>query len=466
MKSSVKRAAFAAMLLLSAQSASAIEVYPDNARWFVDEGRPVALFGSGYWTIIPDPTVDIEEHNAWYAGWGGNANRATLFAFCTGVEDGKGLGPWLRTGPGLANDGQPKFDLEQPNPAFWERYHAYMESCERHGLYVLLQIFDEPFVEGGRDRWLLNPFNPENNVNDLPGLPGGDGSGEAAFYDPGNGPLMAVQDALVRRLLDESAPYDHIVYEIGNEINMDGVVPTAAAWQRHWVDFFRAYAREHDRKLLLTNDTRRDLMEHDRDGFSVINHHGFTHFRIPGSDPLEIARTVRDAVYKDYEAYRRPIVNSRPCSDPDRRDYPDVAAEEGGRALYWSYFMSGGHVIGFRTTKESRTDGEAAERILKHLHAFIARTPFVDMAPAPDKVEGDALCLADPGDAYALYLPVGGKARLDLRGVEEALTLRWYDPRTGAWTAPKEAPAGEWLVLEAPDAGDWAALLMTDAMAW
>ena len=50
----------------------------------------------------------------------------------------------------------------------------------------MLQIFDEPFIERSRDRWWLHPFNPENNINDLPGLPGGIGSGEEAFYDPGN----------------------------------------------------------------------------------------------------------------------------------------------------------------------------------------------------------------------------------------------------------------------------------------
>ncbi len=428
-----------------------------NKRYFEDDGKPVVLFGSGLWTIIPDISVDIEDHNTWYAKHGANANRATLFAFFNSVADGQGIGPWARTGPGLANDGMPKFDLTKPDPAFWARVRAYLESCQRHGIYVLLQIFDEPFTEAGEQRWFVNPFNPDNNVNDLPGLPTGKSSGEAQFYDPDNKALMVIQDALVKRLLDETAKhFGNVIYEIGNEINMDSVTSKAARWQQHWINFFRAYERDHGEALLLSNDTRRELLETGMGGFQVVNHHGFVDVRIKGASTTIMPFKLCRAITADFKAFDLPILNSRPCSDPDRKNYGDVVGEEEGRSLYWSYFFSGGHIIGFRTTKESWKDGLKAERIIEALRRFIDATRFWEMEPHPELVGGEALCLASLGQEYGLYLPVGGEISLDLSQATALLKGRWYNPRTGEWAQRQETPGGRKCTLVAPGAGDWA----------
>ena len=431
-----------------------------NRRYFLDGDKPVVLFGSGLWTIIPDATIDIEDHNSWYARYGANANRAALFAFCNCVGDGRGLCPWKRAGPGMANDGKPKFDLTKPNEAFWKRANEYFDSTRRHGIYVLLQIFDEPFIEKSKDRWWLNPFNPENNVNGLPGIPGGIGSGEDAFYDPDNAPLMAIQDALVKRLLDETAlRYGHIIYEIGNEINMDSLAPKAKQWQQHWIDFFRAYEREHNVELLLSNDTRRSLLEAAGKGFQVINHHGALGMRIPSKRVGDMPVQLYKIITRDFARWRRPVLNSRPCSDPDRTNYTDIVAEDVGRALYWSYFCSGGHIIGFRTTGESWKGGLAAERIIQHLQSFIRRTRFWEMTPRRDLVDGDNLCLAFPGRQYIVYLPHGDTVNVRLE--KKNYSTVWYNPRTGEWGTPFRVEGSERQEFKTPDSGDWALLIRT-----
>ena len=442
------------------QVISRLKVSPEGW-YFLDGDQPVMLFGSGLWTIIPDATIDIEDHNSWYAQYGSNANRATLFAFCTGVGDGRGLCPWERTGPGTGNDGKPKFDLMKPNEAFWKRVHEYFQSTRRHGIYVLLQIFDEPFVERSRDRWWLNPFNPENNINGLTGLPGGIGSGEDAFYDPDNASLMAIQNALVERLLDETAlRYGHIIYEIGNEINMDSLTPKAEQWQQHWIDFFRSYEKEHGVSLLLSNDTRRSLLEAARDGFQVINHHGALGMGIPLKQVGDTPVRLYDAITRDFALWRRPILNSRPCSDPDRVNYPDIPTENVGRSLYWSYFCSGGHIIGFRTTEESWKGGLTAEYIIQHLQSFIRRTHFWEMAPQRDLVDGNNLCLAQPGREYAVYLPYGGTVNVSLE--KGNYSVVWYNPRTGEWGVPFHIQGNGRQKLTAPDEEDWALLIQAE----
>jgi len=450
---------------LTALSAAAQLHIADNPRYFLDGDKPVVLFGSGLWTIIPDATIDIEDHNSWYAKYGANANRAALYSFCTSVGDGNGIAPWERTGPGNARDGKPKFDLTKPNEAFWARANAYFESCRKHGIYVWLQIFGEPFVEGADERWGINPFNADNNINALPGLPGGSGSGEEAFYDPDNAALMAVQDALVRRLLDETVGrHENIIYEIGNEINMDSVTRKAKAWQRHWVEFFADYGRDHGVKLLLANDTRRDLFENDAAGFPVVNHHGFHGINMAREEKSEIVRRMYEAVVEDFDRYRRPIVNSRPCSDPDRVKYNDIIAPESGRALYWTYFFAGGHIVGFRTTEESWKGGDTAERIIQHLRAFIDTLPFVRMTPAPEVVtDGQALCLVAPGAALAAYLPEGGAVTLNLDAGGARVTAAWYTPETGEWGETETFEANGPRTFRAPDGAERALRILPAA---
>jgi hypothetical protein len=87
---------------------------------------------------------------------------------------------------------------------------------------------------------------------------------------------MRIQDALIPRLLHETARrYGNIIHEIGNEINMDSVTEKARRWQQHRIDFFRTYKKEHAGVgLLLSNDTRAELLDAGREGFDVINHHG------------------------------------------------------------------------------------------------------------------------------------------------------------------------------------------------
>lgn len=441
-----------------------------NPHYFDYGGKPVALFGSGLWTILPDTSIDIAEHNAWYAKYRANANRVTLFAFCTSVNDGNGLAPWVRvSGHGRATDGRDKFDLSRANQAFWTRAHRYFSDCEERGIVVLLQIFDEPFTEAGDDRWAVNPFNPDNNVNQIPHLPGGNTSGEAAFYDPDNETLLSYQDALVTRLLDETARrYGNIIYEIANEYNMDSATPKEVAWQQHWIRLFRQYEQQHGVQLLLTNDTRAELIASAGDAFRVINDHGLG---LPHGNQVTW-EDIWQRVTSDFSHFERPIINSRPRSDPDRKKYNDIVTEDKGREIFWSYLASGGHVIGFRTTESSWKDGLAAERIIQSVHTFLDTTDFAKLVPRRDLVDR-GLCLASPGYEYVIYLPRGGEVRVNLENVAEGrqLSVVRFDPRhlrfddlgsigrtdSARFSMPGSGPGQDWVLHLGTGGGPWPA---------
>lgn len=200
--------------------------------------------------------------------------------------------------------------------------------------------------------------------------------------------------------------------------------------------------------------TRGSLWQSGSDDFPVVNHHGFQGFNIPKREVGDMPLQAYNSVRSHFQRYNRPIINSRPASDPDRKNYPDIVTEDVGRALYWSYFCGGGQVIGFRTTEDSWKDGLAAERIIRSVQTFAKRLKLERFIPM-DGVADQGLCLADEGHEYVVYLPQGGNVTIDLTHVEGRLAVTWYNPRTSRDAANNEEAGGGERLFKSPGDGDW-----------
>ena len=78
--------------------------------------------------------------------------------------------PWARTGPELAQDGKPKFDLTAWNPTYFQRLRQRVVEAGQRGIYCAVMLFQgwSLSVNGkGLDPWEVHPFEVQNNVNDL-----------------------------------------------------------------------------------------------------------------------------------------------------------------------------------------------------------------------------------------------------------------------------------------------------------
>jgi hypothetical protein len=119
---------------LAATAKGPLSVLMSNPRCFTDgSGKAVYLTGSHTWANQqdrgiqkPPPVYDfdayldfLQEHNHNFIRL--RRKELTRYAFEGFFKSqliyGGGPQPWLRTGPGMALDGQPKFDLNQFNPA-------------------------------------------------------------------------------------------------------------------------------------------------------------------------------------------------------------------------------------------------------------------------------------------------------------------------------------------------------------
>jgi hypothetical protein len=76
-----------------------------------------------------------------------------------------------------------------------------------------------------------------------------------------------------------------------------------------------------------------------------------------------------------------------------------------------------------------------------------------------DKLASTAYCLADPGNAYAVYVPTGGKATVDLRETTARFNVEWFAPATGKTLANKPVSGGADREFTAPFDGDAVLLL-------
>src|SRR5215204_2923341 len=77
--------------------------------------------------------------------------------------------PWLRSGPGKAKDGKPKYDLARFDEAYFDRLRQRVIAAGNEGIYVDVMLFDgfAIHLSPGPDNVEGHPFYSANNINDI-----------------------------------------------------------------------------------------------------------------------------------------------------------------------------------------------------------------------------------------------------------------------------------------------------------
>jgi CubicO group peptidase (beta-lactamase class C family) len=122
------------------------------------------------------------------------------------------------------------------------------------------------------------------------------------------------------------------------------------------------------------------------------------------------------------------------ADDPDHDDVRNFAL--------WGNLMAGGAgsewLFGYKyahhdlSCEDWRSRDEMWRQTAIAINFFRDHLPFTEMRHADDLTpDADDYCLAKPGEVYAVYLPEGGAARLDLSDATGAFTVTWFDPKRG-----------------------------------
>ncbi len=235
---------------------TAIALHPDNPHYFIWRGRPTILITSAeHYGAVMNLDFDYRRYLDTLSADGLNYTRVFSGAY---VEPqgafniarntlaplpGRFIAPWPRSDqPGYAHGGN-KFDLAKWDAAYFARLREFIAYAATKNVVVELTLFCPMYEEM---QWKLSPMNAVNNVN---------GVGTVARADvytlDKHGGLLAVQDALTRKIVTELNGFDNLFFEICNEPYFGGVT---IAWQHHIADLIAATERDLPAKHLIAQN--------------------------------------------------------------------------------------------------------------------------------------------------------------------------------------------------------------------
>jgi hypothetical protein len=400
-----------------------LRVHPGNPRYFTDgSGQAIYLTGSHTWNTIQDHS-DLALPGGTFAGlldWlgarGHNFLRLWMVEHAVGEGAVSGIStvsplPWLRTGPGTALDGQPKFDLTQFNPAYFDRLRQRAIAAGSRGFYVSVMLFDDWSTENP-DAWQGHPFHPSNNVNGADGDPNGDDLG-LEFHTLQVPAIVALQDEYVKKVVDTVNDLDHVIYEVANETDTAG----ALAWQTRVVDLIRQYEASKPKQHLVGLTV----------GWPVV---GVDNTALFNSTAEWISPDPADTAGFDYRTNPRPNDGRKVIlSDTDH-----LMTLGGDHRWVWKTFLRGLHPI-FMDSLDDNATRESARRAMGDTLVYARKMNLVAMTPRTD-LASTGYTLANPGAEYLVYQPDNGAFTVTL--LAGIYSVEWFDPRTRV-TAPAAA---------------------------
>ena len=394
-----------------------LRVLASNPRYFTNgSGRPVYLTGSHvWWNLAGDMTWDFclrrpavpfsyDSYLRELAGYGHNFIRLWAYGLTRwdscGTIASLDLHPWPRTGPGLALDGKPRFDLRRFDPAYFNRLRDRVRRAEKRGFYVSVMLFEGWTVQFEEDGWGWrgNPFNPANNVNGIDADANRDGSGRE-LHTLAVPRITAVQDAYVRKVVDTVNSFDNVLYEIANESHL-GSIP----WQYRLIDLVKAYERRKPKR----HPVGMTYVQGDHANASLL-------------------RSKADWI----SPYGGDWVKDPPPADGRKvvlLDTDHLCGVCGGSDFVWKSFLRGHNPI-YMDPFDTHPDRFAARRAMGAARK-VARA--VDLARLRPRFElaSTGYVLARPGVQYVVYQPGAEPFWLDV-GREATYRGVWTNARDG-----------------------------------
>jgi hypothetical protein len=416
-----------------------LRVLESNPRYFTDgSGRAVYLTGSHVWwsllggrtwrvaclPITPAPfdymhyldQLERYNHN-FFRLW---TFELTRWQECDRKDVRVAPQPWLRTGPGVAVDGLPRFDLNRLNPAYFSRLRQRVREAQRRRIYASVMLFEgwsEQFAIP-EWRWRGHPFHAANNINGLEADSNGDGIG-TEIHTIGDPRILAVQERYVRRVVDAVNDLDNVLYEIANE---SGAYSTE--WQYHMVRVVQQHqARKRNQHPV---------------GMTYQNAHGRndTLFASP-------ADWVSPAGGK-------PFLDDPPVADGKRVSLSDTdhhCGICGDHHFPWKAFTRGHSPI-FMDPMDRDPNREAVRWAMGHTLQYAERMNLAASQPRPELCS-TRFCLAVPGSEYLVYQPGSGPVSVDLRESDRPFRFEWFEPSSGRrWSG--EVAGGDHRTLAPP----------------
>ena len=413
----------------SSQESRTIRLHPDNPHYFLWRGKATVLITSGeHYGAVLNRAFDYKKYFKTLESLGFNLTRTFSGAYCEPVGafriQNNTLAPakeqlicsWARSNqPGYANGGN-KFDLAKWDPAYFKRLRDFVGQAGKRGVVVELVLFC-PFYEDAM--WKLSPMNAANNINGIGKMK------RTEVYTLKYPGLLAVQDAMVRRIVEELKDFDNLYYEICNEPYFGGVT---LEWQGHIAETIAEAEADFEARHLIAQNIANKYQK-ITDPNPLVSIFNFHYAKPPNTvtDNYGLNRVIGD----DETGF----AGSEP--KPYRLEGWDFIIAGGAVYDNLDYSFTVGHEDGTAKINAPGGGGDVLHKQLGILSDFINSFDFIKMMPDDSVIKGGvqdkatARALAQKGRAYAIYINGGGKARLQVELPKGKYTAEWINTKTG-----------------------------------
>ena len=475
-----------------------------NSRYFVTPGgNAVFLSGSHTWDDFQDTDTNLAppvafDFNAYVSMLAQNHHNATILwhkelpEYCGWNFSGSvwtmAPWPWLRTGPGVATDSQPKFDLTQFNQAYFDRVRARVQQLQQNGIYAIIAVFDGNQLTSARCSTDGYPFSGPNNVNGVSDGYSSGSSGTSSVTMSSNNAITDFQDAYVKKLVDTLNDLPNVIWQVAEE------EPAASMnfWAPHVMGLLRAY-----------------------EGGGTFE--GVTYTAKPFQHPVGIgslnATAPNDStLYSSIADWIAPTVNTNFSnqfpSNVSTNNQGKVVINDSDHALGYKSFLNSDGSVQNQNLRgylwENLTNGAEGVIFMDPYEVFWQGSPVRNTCLNPsnqvcsggpdakynafraamgtlqqfansqlnllrmtpqNSLSSTGHCLADnsaTGAEYVVYAPSGGSFTVNLAATTRVLNVLWLNPATGATSDGAAISGGATRTFTPPFSGD-AVLYLVDA---
>jgi len=418
---------------------------PANPRYFTDgSGKAIYLTGSHTWANLMDrgqlnpPGIAFDY--AAYMKWMVDHNFNFMRLWTAELPDA-GPGPdysegnfvavpwkWLRTGPGVADDGGLKFDLSRLDQKYFAKMRSRTITAGQNGIYVSVMLFNGyewQFDTNSKDG---DPFVATNNINGID-CPGTCPTSSWKMSDA----VWEIETAYVRKVVDTVNDLDNVLYEVSNEAGS----PYSDSWQVRVINYVKQYEsskpKQHPVGMTFQWQGGSDLTLYNSpaDWISAGSH-------VPSSDGHKVIINDTDHAF-GYPEFKRegPIAQ---------------------RAWVWENFTSGNNVafmdpyltkwpnrnypIGTTADPNLGLHPDPYWNVIRNAMGptltYANRMNLVATKPEPS-LSSTGFCLANPATEYLVYQPFARPFTVQL--AQGTYEYEWFNPAsnlivsTGSLTA-------------------------------
>lgn len=427
-----------------------IMLHPDNPHYFLFRDKPTILITSGeHYGSVLNLDFDYVKYLDEIKSCGLNLTRTFSGVYCESPTSfniqkntlapapNRFICPWMRSSEsGYANQGN-KFDLNKWDENYFKRLRDFVSQAQKRGIVVEMVLFC-PYY--GDEQWDLSPIKITNNVN---------GIGDMERTDSltmKNADMVAIHDAMVKKIVTELKDFDNLYYEICNEPYFGGVT---LDWQRHIASVITDTEKDFLHKHLIAQNIANgsEKIGNPDPSVSIFNFHYATPpetvginyglNKVIGDDETGF-RGIEDVYYRT-EAWEFIIAGG---GEYDNLDYSFTVGHEDGTFPIPEKQPGGG--------------GKALRKQLKILTDFMNGFDFIRMSPSNPIIksvapENAVRVLAEAGKAYAIYIKGGTKTEIELELPEGNYKAEWLDTKTGAKETNEIKHAGGNLKLASPE---------------